>query len=114
MVLTRQRSTTPRFHQDTCGSLLWYLSRHHRLKREHSLRADMASQQHPRAMETRSLLRHTSWDGRHWWYHRLHSIQIPGRAELQAWYLCYNDRLGTDCCSCLCVECEVLASKQES
>lgn len=74
----------------------------------------MASQQYPRAMETRSLLRHAGRGRRYWWYHRLDSVQIPGRAELQARYLCYDDRFGTVCYSYLYVECEVLASKQES
>jgi hypothetical protein len=67
------RLATPRLHLQRWPSLLRRVPRHHRRQREHSLRSDLASQQHPRPVEACSLLRNPRrhrWHWRHRWQHR--------------------------------------------
>jgi len=72
------------------------LPRYRRCKRKRPLHPHMASEQHPRPMEARSLQRYTRRRRRYRWYHRWNCLPYPGRTFLRPWYRCLHDCVGYD------------------
>ena len=84
--LTPSRSPHNGLRLDAIRALLRCLPRNRRHKRQHPNRTRLPSQQRARAMEARPLLgyvRRFRGNGRD---QRGNDIQVPGRAEVSAWY----------------------------
>lgn len=90
------RSSAPRLRIQRRRTILWRLSGNYSCQRQRPVRPYLASEQHSRSVEARTMLGHAGRLRWYWWYHWVGGVPQPGRPWVPSWYLLYDDRRRAD------------------